>query len=322
MQAVIRRRYGSPAVLELGDLEKPSVDEDNVLVHVRAAAVNPVDWHRLTGMPYLVRAMEGLRAPKEPRIGADFAGVVETVGRKVERLQPGDEVFGVRTGAFGEYVTARDAVVAKPRNVSFAEAAAVPIAALTALQGLRDKGDLREGQKVLVNGASGGVGTFAVQIAKALGAAEVVGVCRTGNLELVRSLGADRVIDYTREDFTACGERFDAILDIVSSRPWGACRRILAADGTLVVVGAAKKGRVAGSMAGRVVRQLLTRRSRQKSVTFIATPNNDDLEQLAAWLEDGSVKPFVERELPLSEVAEAMAYVGAGHARGKVVLTV
>ena len=230
MKAIVVSRYGSPDVLALEEVEKPDVADDLALVRVRAASINPADWYGVAG-PLIVRPSTGLLKPRTDRTGIDFAGTVEAVGKDVTHIRPGDEVFGARNGALAEYVTVRDAVVPKPANVSFEEAAAVPVAAITALQGLRDKGRLEAGQKVLINGASGGVGTFAVQIAKALGA-DVTGVCSTRNVELVRSLGADHVIDYTQEDFTRGVRRYDLLLDIAGSKSWSACRRVLTPDAT------------------------------------------------------------------------------------------
>src|SRR6202045_1936934 len=238
MKAIVHRCYGSPAVLKLEDVEKPAAADDQVLVKVHAASVNPLDWHDVEGTPYLVRLDDGFGKPENPRLGVDFAGTVEAVGKNVKRFKPGDEVFGGRSGAFAEYVTVREerAVVLKPSNVSFEQAASVPIAGITALQALRDKGQIHAGQRVLINGASGGVGTFAVQIAKAYGA-DVTGVCSTRNVELVRSIGADHVIDYTQEDFTKSEQRYDLILDNVGSHSFSEYRRVLKPKGTFVIVG-------------------------------------------------------------------------------------
>jgi len=290
-------------------------------VRVRATSVNPVDWHTLTGTPYLLRLQEGLRGPKSEQLGVDFAGTVEAVGANVTGVQPGDDVFGGRSGAFAEYVSVRDAVVRKPPNLSFEQAAAVPIAGLTALQGLRDKGGLQSGQKVLINGASGGVGTFAVQIAKALGAA-VTGVCSTRNVGQARSLGADRVIDYTQEDFTRSGERYDVLLDIAGNRTWKELTRVLADGATLVLVGGPKTNRWIGPM-GHLANLKLHSLGRSRRVApFLAKLNKDDLESLGKLLEDGSVTPVVERRYELGETADALSYLGEGHAQGKIVLTV
>jgi len=320
MKSIVVSKYGSPDVLELEAVEKPDVADDSALVRVRAASINPADWYGVAG-PLIVRPSTGLLKPRTDRTGIDFAGTVEAVGRNVTHIQPGDEVFGARSGALAEYVTVRDAVVPKPANISFEEAAAVPVAAITALQGLRDKGGLEPGQKVLINGASGGVGTFAVQIAKALGA-EVTGVCSTRNVELVRSLGADHVIDYTQEDFTRSGRRYDLLLDIAGSKSWSACRRVLAPDATLVIVGAHRRNRLLGPI-GHIVRlRLASLRGSQKAVFFIAKTNRADMELLRGLLEAGQVKPVVDRRYELSETADAFRYLGEGHARGKVVVTV
>jgi NADPH:quinone reductase-like Zn-dependent oxidoreductase len=269
--------------------------------------------------PLIVRPSTGLLKPRSDRTGIDFAGTVEAVGKDVTHVRPGDEVFGARSGALAEYVSVRDAVVAKPANVSFEEAAAVPVAAITALQGLRDKGKLQAGQKVLINGASGGVGTFAVQIAKALGA-EVTGVCSTRNVELVRSLGADHVVDYTREDFTRSGERYDLLLDIAGSRSWSQLRRVLTPEATVVIVGAQKR-RVLGPI-GHIVRlRLASLRGSQKAVFFIAKTNRADMEILRELIEAGKIKPVVDRRYELSETADAFRYLGEGHARGKIIVT-
>jgi NADPH:quinone reductase-like Zn-dependent oxidoreductase len=323
MRAAVYSEYGSPDVLELREIEKPVPEDDEVLVRVRAASVNPFDWHMLTGVPYIVRMMNGLRRPKSDRLGADFAGTVEEIGSNVTEFRVGDDVFGVRTGAFGEYVCVREegAIAHKPDNLSHEEAAAVGVAALTALQGLRDQAQVRSGQKVLINGASGGVGTFAVQIAKALGA-EVTGVCSSANVERARSLGADRVVDYTREDFTRDEERYDAFLDIAGNRSWRECRRILNPDARLVCVGGPKTGRFVGSFGRRVVDRLASTRTSQKVVLFIAKPDKDDLETLSGLLEAGTVTPVVDRRYELGEVREALSYLAQGHAQGKIVVTV
>ena len=321
MKAIVRTTYGPPEVLELAEIDKPVPAEDEVLVRVRATSVNPVDWHTLTGTPYLLRLQEGLRGPKSEQLGVDFAGTVEAVGANVTGVQPGDDVFGGRSGAFAEYVSVRDAVVRKPPNLSFEQAAAVPIAGLTALQGLRDKGGLQSGQKVLINGASGGVGTFAVQIGKALGAA-VTGVCSTRNVGQARSLGADRVIDYTQEDFTRSGERYDVLLDIAGNRTWKELTRVLADGATLVLVGGPKTNRWIGPM-GHLANLKLHSLGRSRRVApFLAKLNKDDLESLGKLLEDGSVTPVVERRYELGETADALSYLGEGHAQGKIVLTV
>jgi NADPH:quinone reductase-like Zn-dependent oxidoreductase len=323
MKAAVRDRYGSPDVVEVREIDKPDATDDEVLVRVRAASVNPADWYTLSGTPYVARMQVGLRTPKSDRLGVDFAGQVEAVGKNVTQFRPGDEVFGGRDGAFAEYVCVREdrAVVLKPANLTFEQAAAVPVAALTALQGLRDKGQTQPGQKVLINGASGGVGTFAVQVAKALGA-EVTGVCSTGNVDRVRSLGADHVIDYTHEDFTLSDRRYDLMFDVAGSRSWSACRRVLDPQATLVIVGAPKGNRLMGPLSHIVKVRLAALRGSQKAVFFIAKFNKPDLVVLQELLEAGKVTPVVDRRYELSEIADAFRYLGEGHAQGKVVLTV
>ena len=323
MRAIVRNTYGSPDVLELQEIDKPDVTDDEVLVRVRAASVNRADWYTLTGTPYVGRTQLGLLKPKSNRMGVDFAGTVEAVGRDVTQFRPGDEVFGGRSGAFAEYVCVREdrAVVPKPANVTFDEAAAVPVAAITALQGLRDKGQIQPGQKVLINGASGGVGTFAVQIAKAFGA-EVTGVCSTRNVDLVRSIGADHVIDYTQEDFTRSDRRYDLMLDVAGSRSWSACRRVLNPQATLVIVGAPKGNRLIGPLSHIVKVRLAALRSSQKVVFFIAKFNKADMAVLRELLEAGKVTPVMDGRYELSEIADALRYIGEGHCRGKVVITV
>ena len=323
MRAVIRNGYGSPDVLELQEVEVPMLADDGVLVRVHAASVNRADWYALTGTPLVGRTGIGLLRPKERGLGTDFAGTVDAVGKDVSQFRPGDEVFGGRDGAFAEYVSVREgrAIVSKPANVTFEEAAAVPVAALTALQGLRDKGQVQPGQKVLINGASGGVGTFAVQIAKALGA-EVTGVCSTGNVDLVRSIGADHVIDYTREDFTRTDRRYDLLLDVAGSRPWSACRRVLNPQATLVIVGAPKGNRLVGPLSHIVKVKLAAFRSSQKVVFFIAKFDKTDMAVLADLLAARTVVPVIDRRYELAETADAFRYLGDGHARGKIVLAV
>jgi NADPH:quinone reductase-like Zn-dependent oxidoreductase len=322
MQAILRPRYGSAHVLELGEVGKPELVDDGVLVRVRAASVNQVDWYGMTGTPWFSRVELGLRKPKSPLLGTDFAGTVEAVGKDVTDFQPGDDVFGGRSGAFAEYVCARKGVARKPENVSFEEAAAVPVAALTALQALRDKGHIEQGQKVLVNGASGGVGTFAVQIAKALGA-EITAVCSTKNVDRMRSLGADRVIDYTREDFTRSGGRYDLLLDVAGSKSWSQCKRVLAPRAIVVLVGGRKgSNRMLGPLGHAIRMWLGSLGSRRKAVFFIAKFNRDDMNVLAELLESGKVAPVVERSYPLSETPDAIRHVGEGHPQGKIVIAV
>jgi NADPH:quinone reductase-like Zn-dependent oxidoreductase len=321
MKAVVRDRYGSPDVLGLGEVEKPELADDGVLVRVRAASLNRSDWYELTGL-YLGRPQNGMRRPRSRLVGTDFAGTVEAVGADVADLQPGDEVFGGRSGALAEYVCARArSVVLKPARLTFEEAAAVPVAGLTALQGLRDKGRTEAGQTVLINGASGGVGTFAVQIAKALGG-EVTAVCSPGNVDLARSLGADRVVDYTREDFTRSDERYDLMFDNAGSRSWSDCKRVLDAHATVVLVGGQMGNRLLGPL-GHVLRlRVAASLGSRKAAFFVAKFNKADLEALRDLLEAGTVTPFIDRRYELGEAADAFRYLGEGHARGKVVVTV
>ena len=323
MKAIVYRCYGSPDVLRLESIAKPTPKPDEVLVRIHAASVNPLDWHFIRGKPYIVRIEAGFGRPKDPRLGVDFAGTVEAVGASVTHFRPGDEVFGGRDGAFAEYVTVREqrAVVRKPPNATFEQAAALPIAALTALQALRDKGHLQSGQKVLINGASGGVGTFAVQIAKSYGA-EVTGVCSTRNLELVRSIGADHVIDYSREDFTRSGQHYDLIVDTVGSHSLLAYRRALTARGVLVVVGAANGGNWIGPFATWFNAWMLSHFVSQEFVPLLAQMKQDDLTVLAGLMESGKLRAVIDRRYPLSGVPDAIRYVEQGHARGKVVVDV
>ena len=320
MKAIVHDTYGSPDVLELREFEKPDPTDDEVLVRVRAASVNPADWYGLTGRPYVARALMGLRKPKSNEVGADVAGTVEAVGRNVTQFRPGDEVFG-RSGTFAELVCLGEAVAPKPANLTFEEAASVPVAAITALQGLRDKGQLQPGQQVLINGASGGVGTFAVQIAKAFGA-EVTGVCSTRNVDLVRSLGADHVIDYTTEEFTRSDRRYDLLLDVAGSRSWRACKRVLKPHATLVIVGAPKGSRLMGPLSHMVKVRLAAVRSSRKVVFFIAKFNKPDMDVLRELMESGKMTPVVDRTYELGEIADAFRYLGEGHAQGKIVITV
>ena len=324
MRAVVRNRYGSPLDgLELREVEKPTVGDG------RGAGARPRVVRQPGGLARrnrdAVRRAPARRAAwaEEHRPSVvDFAGVVEAIGANVTQFAPGDEVFGGRTGAFAEFVSVRNAVAPKPANLTFEEAAAVPVAAITALQGLRDKGTLEPGQKVLVNGASGGVGTFAVQIAKALGAAHVTGVCSTGKVELVRSLGADDVVDYTKQDFTRTGERYDVLLDIAGNRSFSECRRVLSRTGRLVIVGGPKTNKLLAPiphMVGTVVASLI--RS-QKAIAFLAKLNRDDLAVLRDLLEAGKVRPSIDRQYTLDDVPEALRYLGEGHACAKVVVTV
>jgi NADPH:quinone reductase-like Zn-dependent oxidoreductase len=322
MKAMVYEKYGLPEVLELREIDPPPLTDDGVLVRVRAASVNPFDWHMLTGTPYLARLQAGLRKPKSQVLGVDFAGTVEAVGKDVTAFQPGDDVYGGRGGAFGEYVCVRKSVAHKPANLSFEDAAAVPMAAITALQALRDKGRVQAGQQVLVNGASGGVGTFAVQLAKSFGA-EVTGVCSTRNLETVRALGADHVIDYTTEDFTRRGGSFDVLVDIAGNHSWSECKRVLGENATMIVVGGRKTNRWIGPMGDAVARRLASiPGSRTVAAPFLAQLNKEDLDVLRELLEAGKVRPVIENRYELRDVPEALRYVGAGHAKGKVVISV
>ena len=320
MKAIIFTRYGSPEVLELKEVVKPAPNDNQVLVRVQAASANPLDWHHMRGGPFLVRLEEGLLKPKNPMLGADIAGRVEAVGKNVTEFQPGDEVFGVTAGGFAEHVCAAETKLAlKPANLSFEAAAAVPIAAFTALQGLRDKGQIQPGQEVLINGASGGVGTFAVQLAKSFGA-EVTGVCSTRNLDLVRSIGADQVVDYTKEDFTKNGQRYDLILDAVGNRSVSDYQRALSPQGRCVIAGFTSLSRLFEHM---VLGPWMSRGGSKKvGLMGIANPNKKDLVFIKELLEAGKVVPVIDRCYPLSEVPEAIRYLEQGHARGKVVITV
>jgi NADPH:quinone reductase-like Zn-dependent oxidoreductase len=322
MQAIVYRCYGPPNVVKLEELAKPVPTDDRMLVKVHAASVNPLDWHFMRGKPYIMRPMAGFGVPKDTRLGVDFAGTVEAVGKNVTRFKPGDEVFGGADGAFAQYVTVRGngPVALKPANISFEQAAAVPVAAVTALQALRDQGKVRPGQKVLINGASGGVGTFAVQIAKVLGA-EVTGVCSTRNLALVRSIGADQVIDYTREDFTQGSQRYDLIIDIVGSHSPSEYRRVLNSNGTLVIVGGSSDESWLGGMSGAIKAKLFAPFVSQKMGFFLARLNPEDLDYLRDLLRDGKIKSVIDRRYKLNETSEALKYLEAGHARGKVVIT-
>jgi NADPH:quinone reductase-like Zn-dependent oxidoreductase len=320
MKAVVHHSYGSPDVLKIEEVEKPAVTDDGVLVRVHASSVNPAEWYGMTGL-FIARLMGGLFKPKETRLGADFAGVVEAVGRNVTDFKPGDEVYGGRSGAFGEYVNVKNAVARKPVNLTFEEAAAIPTAAVTALQGLRDHGKLQPGQKVLVNGAAGGVGTFAVQIAKAFGA-EVTAVCSTRNVEMVRSLGADYVIDYTKEDFTKNSGQYDLVLDIVGGRTWREYKRILKPHANFVIVGGPKGNKWIGPLGNALKLKAASMGASHKVVFFIAQFTREDLAILRDLSESGKMKPVVEKVYPLNQVAEAMRHLGTGHTRGKIVLKI
>jgi NADPH:quinone reductase-like Zn-dependent oxidoreductase len=325
MKAIVYCDYGL-ANLKLADIAKPTPTDDQVLVKVHAASVNPLDWHFIEGTPKIMRAMGvGLRKPKDTRLGVDFAGIVEAVGKNVTQFKAGDEVFGGRDGAFAEYVCPRAdrAVAIKPANITFEQAASVNIAGITALQALRDKGKVQPGQKVLINGASGGVGTFAVQIAKSFGA-DVTGVCSTRNVEMVRSLGADHVVDYTKEDFAKGDQRYDVILDNVPNHSLSECRRILNPQGKYVMVGGGgpNDNRWIGPF-GRVIQTLLVSPFvSQKMGMMMAELKKSDLTILGDMMQSGKVKPVIDRTYKLSELPEAIRYLEEGHARGKVVITV
>jgi len=319
MQAITQDAYGSHDVLKLADMDKPEIAEGEVLVRVRAASIHVGDWILMTGSPFVMRFATGLRKPKNRVPGTDIAGIVEAVGTGVERLRPGDEVFGWCAGAFAEYArTTEDQLVRKPANLTFEQAAAVGVSASTALQLLRDDARIQPGQKILINGASGGVGTFAVQIAKALGA-EVTGVCSTKNVEMVRAIGADHTIDYTREDFTAGVERYDVILDNVGDRSMARIRRALNPRGTLISNG----GGHAGGKLGRTLRTMFVSMVvRQQAGPTVKTQNHDDLVALQGLVEAGKVMPVIDQTYPLTATPAAIDHVAAGHARGTVVITV
>ena len=321
MKAIVYCDYGL-ANLKLEDIEKPVPNDNQVLVKVRAASVNPYDWHFIEGTPKIMRLGVGLRKPKDTRLGGDVAGQIEAVGKNVTQFKPGDEVFGLCNGAFAEYCLGRSKLALKPANMTFEQAASVPVAAITALQGLRDSGKIQPGQKVLINGASGGVGTFAVQIAKSLGA-EVTGVCSTRNLDMVRSLGADHVIDYTKEDFTKSDQRYDVILDNVPNHSLSECRRILTPNGKYVMIGGggANEQGVFGVMLRPLKAMLLSPFVSQEMAMMMANVDNKDLTILADLMQSGKVKPVIDRTYKLSEVPAAIRYVEEGHARGKVIIT-
>jgi NADPH:quinone reductase-like Zn-dependent oxidoreductase len=314
MKAIVQDRYGGPEVLRLEDVEQPPLEPERVLVRVRAAGVNPADWHTMRGSPFFARAMfGGLRRPKERKRGVDFAGVAEQVGSAVTDISVGDEVFGGRDGAFAEYVAAKS-VVAKPAALTFEQAGGIAIAGCTALQGLRDKARLQPGQRVLINGAAGGVGTFAVQIAKALGA-HVTGICSGRNVELVRSLGADEVVDYESDDFTRSGKTYDVVLDLVGNRSIAELRSVMTPKGTAVLIGG-------GSIGHLVQAFFLNPFVSQRLLSFVAKIDRDSLRALAELAADGKLTPFVDRTYPLDEAADAIRYLETGHARGKVVVQV
>jgi len=323
MKAIVQDEYGSPDVLELRNIDIPEINDEEVLVRVHAAGVGRDVWHVMAGLPYPIRlAGYGLRAPKNPVIGSDVAGVVETVGDKVSRFQPGDEVFGIGKGSYAEYARApEDKLAPKPANLTFEQAAVLAVMGSTALQALRDQGKVEPGQEVLIIGASGGVGTYAVQIAKAFGA-QVTGVCSTKKVEMVRSIGADHVIDYTQEDFARGEQRYDLILDIGGNSSLARLRRALTPEGTLVIVGGEGGGRWLGGLERQLWATMLSPFVSQKLGTFVSAPSHEDLLVLKELIESGKVTPVIDRTYPLAEVPEAMRYLQEGHAKGKVLITV
>ncbi len=323
MKAIVQDKYGTADVLELREVERPRPGDDELLVRVHAAGVDPGVWHLMTGKPYLVRAMGfGVRRPKIPIRGTDAAGIVEAAGKNVVRLKPGDQVYGTCDGSFAEYACAKaERFAPKPSNLSFEQAAAVPVSGMTALHGLRDAGKLQPEQKVLIIGAAGGVGTYAVQLAKAFGAV-VTGVCSTSKAELVRTIGADEVIDYTREDFTEGTRRFDLILDTAGRRPLSHLRRALTPEGTLVIVGGEGGGRWLGGFQRQIFAPLRSRFTEQKVLGLISKESQQDLLTLKDLIEEGKLAPVIDRTFPLGEAPQAIRYLEEGHARGKVVLTV
>jgi NADPH:quinone reductase-like Zn-dependent oxidoreductase len=323
MKAIVRDIYGSPDILQLRDIDKPEIGDGEVLVRVHAAGVDRGVWHVMTGLPYPIRiAGYGLRAPKNPVIGSDVAGVVEAVGKNVRRFQPGDEVLGIGKGSYAEYVCAReDKLAPKPANLTFEQAAVVAISGSTALQALRDHGRVEPGQEVLIIGASGGVGTYAVQIAKAFGA-QVTGVCSTTKVEMVRSIGADHVIDYTRDDFAGGDQRYDLILDIGGNSSLARLRRALTPRGTLVITGGETDGRWLGGIDRQLRAMMLSPFVGQKLGTFINKEDHEYMLVLKELIESGKVTPVIDRTYPLSEVPEAIRHLEEGHARGKVVITI
>jgi len=326
MKAVIYQNFGSPDILRYEEIDKPSPADNEVLVKVRAASINPLDWKLLKGGPFILRLLLGLGQPKIKRPGVDVAGQVEAVGRNVTHFKPGDEVFGTCPGAFAEYVISRQArgmksvLVLKPDKVTVEQAASTPVAGLTALQGLRHKGRIQPEQNVLINGAAGGVGTFAVQIARSFGA-NVTGVCSTRNVGIVRSIGAERVIDYTQEDFTKRGERYDLIFDCVGNHSLSACRRVLNPGGRHILVGAPNDASLFGLAVRLIGALVLSRFVSRKTVFFIAKFNQNDLATLAELMAAGKVRPVIDKHYRLSEAREAFRYMEAGHALGKVIIT-
>jgi NADPH:quinone reductase-like Zn-dependent oxidoreductase len=324
MKAIVRKHWGRARdVVELVDLPKPEPADDEVLVRVLASSLNRSDYYALGGAGIVMRPMlGGVLRPKEERLGGDFAGIAEAVGKDVSDVQPGDEVYGARVGALAEYVSAKMAVARKPANISFEEASAVPVGALTALEALRDYGKLEPGQRVLVNGASGGVGVYAVQLAKALGASHVTGVCSTRNIDQARSLGADTVIDYTREDYTRGGDHYDLLIDVAGNRSWAENRRVLDPNGKRVLIGMPTGGKLFGPMP-RLARFMVARQfSKDRQSFFVCKPNRPNLAYLRELIEAGKVRPVVDRVYPLSEVVDALETMGEGHVQGKLVVRI
>jgi NADPH:quinone reductase-like Zn-dependent oxidoreductase len=319
MKAAVRSRFGSPEVISVEEVEEPSLTPDGMLVRVRAASPNRADWYAMTGKPYLARVQMGLFKPKASRFGGDFSGTVEAVGPEITDFRPGDHVFGGKLGAFAERLVVSRAVAHKPDSMSFEEAATLPTAGVTALQAIRDRGGLRSGEKVLINGASGGVGTFAVQIAKAFGAV-VTAVCSTRNVEQAVALGADEVIDYTREDFTRCGDRFDLVIDVAGNRRWRELKRILTPRGRLVIVGAPDHGPFLGPLRHILRNRVSSMGSSQTATFFIANFNRPDFELLGEMADKGQIKPLIEATYPLSRTADAMRNMG-GHLSSNIVIT-
>jgi NADPH:quinone reductase-like Zn-dependent oxidoreductase len=319
MKAIVKDRYGSPDVLRVDEIDKPEPAEDGILVRVHATSINAHDWHMLRGKPYLARLSEGFRRPKERKLGLDVAGIVEAVGANVSHVKPGDQVYGSRYGAFAEYVSGRS-MVPMPAGLTFEQAAAIPTAGQTALQGLRDHGALEAGERVLINGAGGGVGTFAVQIAKALGA-DVTAVTSTRNVETMRSIGADEVIDYTRDDFTRAEPRYDLILDIGGNHRLSALRRVLTQTGRVVMV-APQPGQWIGPVVRVLGAVITTRLGARPARAYLANPSVDDLLALKGFVEAGKVTPVIERTYPFDQIPDAIRHVEGGHAQGKVVITV
>ena len=323
MKAIVYHRYGAPDVLQYQEIEKPTPADGQVLIQVRASAANPYDWHFIRGTPSFIRLFTGIRAPKSPRLGADVAGVVEAIGPNVSVFKPGDAVFGIASGSFAEYACAPESSLAlKPDNLTWEHAACAPIAGITALQGLRDKGKVQPGQRVLINGAAGGVGTFAVQIAKSFGA-HVTGVCSTRNVELVRSLGADEVIDYSRENFLGAGRRYDLFFDLVGNSHLSACLRVLHPKGTYIGCGGGGPDRGSMELVGSMLHSVVIAPFvSQKMPGLLAKVNTADLTALADLMRTGKVTPVLDRSYPLSETALAIGYLEQCHARGKVAITV